>query len=324
MLLPDDLVRHTLMFHVKFLRELFDLYTVSKRFRAVLSKPLMVTHLQIATSHLSHLGVLSAGVRTLVFDTIDSPPLPPTVTTLHLRRCEVDVPDLFGHLPNSTDLNVSSCNLLQFGPLTAVPLKTLKVEYHDFTDLGMVHRFPNLHTLHLKDAAYVPLCDTLSTVAHWPKLHTLVLAGSYLDDALVQGLQPLAQTLKRLSLAFTPVGDPGAAVLLQFRHLDTLSLGYCSLLTEKTMHVLSHLHNLENLYISNCDMVTNESLSCLCGLDRLEILDISTHVPKNLDLQPLHDLTNLRVLNLGVHRYHMRNVPNVYISDTDFSVYLET
>jgi Leucine-rich repeat (LRR) protein len=317
--LPDDLLICIMKFSVDSVRTLCDMYTISKRFHSILRKPLMITHVPIRSSELVHLGLLYPGVRDVFFDAVYLPPLPLTVTTLDLNHCASDIARVVAHLRNLTSLNVYACGVEELKILTHLPLKTLKIGGNDLIDLQAVNKFTKLQVLHLHDFDYHALCDGIDAVAHLTHLHTLVLAGAYLDDFLVQDLEPLSNTLKRLSLAHTPVGDLGASVLARFKKLDTLDLGYCSMLTENTMRVVSTLRNLENFFAPNCDMVTQDSLWWLSGLMKLEILDISNHLPKSLDLQPLSQLLNLRALN--VSGCQVRHPPKARMSNINSGVY---
>jgi Leucine-rich repeat (LRR) protein len=316
--LSDDIWREIARFHVSSLSVFHELLTVSKRFRSALSHPLVLSHCLVRLrepSELFELGHLASRVSWLKFLTASdyafgSAALPPTLTRLDLRYCDISELGLKSALrgqTNLTDLDLTCCGIEDLSCMHGLPLKTLSLGggYNDLWHADKL--FATLPDLGALDVNSVSFCEDpfdrantqspcVVAISRLSNLHTLILDAADLRDREFVQLEPLRASLKRLSVTNTNITDKSARVLGCFLLLEHLSVQCCRL-SKRSMRAISKLVNLRTLYATVCmRMVRNSSMRYLRSLVSLEILDISSN-PVN-QFESLHGLSKLRALDV--------------------------
>lgn len=124
--------------------------------------------------------------------------------------------------------------------------------------------------------------DAISSLAHLPDLDNLEFWGGKDERGAVT--------------------DKGLEILssLNFRALDTLSLGFCDKITDKGLVHLKKLRSIRWLSLAACPGITNEGLVVVSQMDNLRGLDLrGCQNINDAGLNNLKSMGNLRNLLLG-------------------------
>jgi hypothetical protein len=170
-----------------------------------------------------------------------------------------------------------------------------------------------------------PSGESIAGLAHFPRLKTVDLDWTMMDDRALADLAAAAE-LVDLSLTGTKISDSGLRHLRHLEKLEKLRLGQ-TMISDAGLEHLSKLVKLRELDLSQT-AVTDLGLASLKGLPELEVLNLSGTLIQGPGLAHVERLTRLHTLNLqttGVgsaelkRLARMRNLKVLYLYGTKFS-----
>jgi Leucine-rich repeat (LRR) protein len=185
------------------------------------------------------------------------------------------IPKFFSETRSMTYRNYLSCNKI------GVPFAPERILAFDTTHLGreiddqilgeIIEKFPNLETLTLYGNQITN--KGISKLTELKNLKALHLHCDLLTDKdlLVIGQLSKLETLTSDSLR--NVTEDGIQELQSLSNLQSLCLGYCPGISDKTLDGIGRLPNLKTLKLAACD-ITNSGLHALTKSSRLQELHL--------------------------------------------------
>ncbi|WP_419194974.1 leucine-rich repeat domain-containing protein [Novipirellula herctigrandis] len=107
-----------------------------------------------------------------------------------------------------------------------------------------------------------------------------------------------AEQLRKLDLYGTNISDAGLIHVSKLRNLESLNLGFCNRLTNRSMDSIVKLRRLKYLNLGFCRRISDDAFQQLAALTELETLNLSLTSASDNSLKHIAMLKKLDALDL--------------------------